>query len=154
MTEIKRKVIVSNQAFFAYIAPFLEEGRQVAFLVKGESMRPFLFEGDKVLIKKPLGRPWKMGDLILARWQDNYVLHRLVKRKKGMLGLAGDANFVQIEWVKETDIIAVALSASRDDKEVYDVENSWQRIQGMCWYYLRPVRRALAKLKKIEKFGL
>ncbi len=151
MTEIKRKVIVNNQAFFDYIAPFLEEGRQVSFLVKGESMRPFLFEGDKVWIRKPLGRTWRSGDLILARWCGNYVLHRLVKRKKDLLGLAGDANLVQIEWINEADIIAVALSARREDQKIYDADSSWQRVLGMCWYYLRPFRRVLAKIKKIEK---
>lgn len=147
MTEIKRKVIVNNQAFFDYIAPFLEEGRQVSFLVKGQSMRPFLFEGDKVLIRKPLGRPWKRGDLILARWRNAYVLHRLVKRRKKSFGLAGDANLVQIEWVEEADIIAVALSASRDDKKKYEADDAWKRMLGMCWYYLRPWRRLLAKIK-------
>ncbi|GHE39816.1 S24/S26 family peptidase [Sphingobacterium griseoflavum] len=150
MIDRPRKVVINNRLFFDEIEPYLVEGREVVFFVKGGSMRPFLREGDRVVIRKPTAYRWKRGEVLLAKWKQQYVLHRLVKRDGALLGLAGDANFAQVEWVKKEDVMAVVLSAHRGDRQIWNAEAHISRLFGLCWYYLRPLRRVVAKVKKIN----
>ncbi|KGE14162.1 S24 family peptidase [Sphingobacterium deserti] len=143
-----RKVIINNHIFFDEIQFHLAKGKAVSFIVRGESMRPFLFEGDKVQVRTADGQRLKLGDILLAKWRGNYVLHRLVTKKRDKFGLAGDANFSQIEWVEELDIIAKVVGVTRGGSKLKNPEGRLNRILGVLWFYMRPARRVVAKIKK------
>lgn len=65
-------------------------GGVVRLTVTGQSMFPTLVEKrDSVLLKKP--DRIKKGDIVLyQRKNGDYVLHRIVKKKKGEFSLCGD----------------------------------------------------------------
>lgn len=143
-----KKVIIPNNAFFDELQTYLAQGKPVWFNVKGGSMRPFLLEGDRVMIQRCMPDELKAGDVILARWRQKYVLHRLVKFGKEGIGLAGDANLSQIEWIANEDILAKVQRAQRGSQTLWQASDRKQRLLGLCWYGMRPLRRVLAKLKK------
>ncbi|TDS13798.1 S24 family peptidase [Sphingobacterium paludis] len=143
-----RKVVINNKVFFDEIQFHLAKGKAVSFVIRGESMRPFLFEGDKVQVRRADLQRVKLGDILLAKWRGNYVLHRLVRKRKNKFGLAGDANFSQIEWVEEGNVIAKVVGATRGEEKLRNPEDGLNRILGVLWFYMRPARRMVAKIKK------
>lgn len=94
----------------------LEQGKQVKFKIRGNSMYPVLIEQrDSVFLKKK--NKYKKYDIILyKRNNGHYVLHRIVGTKKGAFKLCGD-NQTEIEYpIYHEQIVAAADSLERKGK--------------------------------------
>ncbi|HIC8809109.1 TPA: hypothetical protein ACW71U_003086, partial [Elizabethkingia anophelis] len=85
------------------------------------------------------------GKIVLAYFNNAYVLHRVVKIKKGNVTLAGDGNIQQVEIISNKDILAVVVSAYRGEKEL-----NINRLLGQIWYKLRIVRAVYNKIFGIK----
>jgi signal peptidase I len=127
------KLVVSNQDFFETVIEDLKKGDKVSFLVKGNSMRPFLLDGltEVFLMKKD---NYLVGDICLFKYRDNYILHRLIKRHKSHYIFRGD-NSHFCETVHEEDIYAYVYQYKREEELVL-TENP---------KYLKKVRKHLAR---------
>lgn len=80
-------MIVNNDAFFASVIDLLRDGKRVTIPVKGTSMLPFIVaERDLVVLEgveaaSPAGKPRRLadrGDVVLFRFNNHYVLHRVL----------------------------------------------------------------------------
>ncbi|MDD3713068.1 MAG: S24/S26 family peptidase [Candidatus Izemoplasmatales bacterium] len=127
------KLVVSNQDFFETIIEDLKKGDKVSFLVKGNSMKPFLLDGltEVFLMKKD---DYLVGDICLFKYRDNYILHRLIKQHKSHFIFRGD-NSVFSETVHEEDIYAY----------VYQYQSDEEMVSTASPEYLKRVRKYLAK---------
>lgn len=142
--------IVSNAAYFAEVQRMLQEGKEVRIRIKGQSMRPFIHDGDTVMLRAYKGQPLPLGSNILAKDKGKFVFHRLVGKKKDQYVLAGDGNLVLHEYITEKDIIAVAYMHYPQDKEAaIAIHRVWPRLRGLGWYHIRLLRRIIAKLKRM-----
>lgn len=142
--------IVSNAAYFAEVKRMLQEGKEVRIRIKGQSMRPFIHDGDTVMLRAYHGQPLPLGSNILAKDKEKFVFHRLVGKKKDQYVLAGDGNLVLHEYITEKDIIAVAYMHYPKDKEAaIAIHHTWPRLRGLGWYHIRLLRRIIAKLKSM-----
>lgn len=139
---------VANNIFFKEVKQYLSEGKEVLFTINGNSMRPFLTHGDKVLIYPLQSRDLSYGKIILAKSSYGYVLHRLVWKNKDKIWLAGDNNLVQLEEVNKEDVLGAVKYAVVDGNNV-DVHSFWQLFMALIWFLIRPIRLALFKFKKI-----
>ena len=151
---IGRFSLTSMEDIVNISTPLLEIGKEIRFIVVGNSMRPVFINGrDKVTVSKP--KKIKKRDIILYRRNDgSYVLHRVVGKGKLGFKLCGD-NQTVIEYpVKREDIIAVVTSFERKGKE-YSTRCLWYRIYSFLWCFIIPLRRFEFKiaygLKKIFK---
>lgn len=147
--EIRKRNIkkTNNCTFFQEVKKLLKEGREVKISVVGESMRPFLREGDQVVLQSIADKELSIGQIVLALYRDTYVLHRVIAKKKEMVLLAGDANYTQIEYVNNRDVMAVMKHAYRNDRVLS--RHNWQnRMYGMIWFRMRLGRRIYNKLIK------
>ena len=83
---------VNNHVFMQEIRRlFNEDGKKnVTFVVRGMSMRPFLDDGrDKVILAPP--RKPRKGDVVLAEFTaKRYALHRVIAIKDGIYTMRGD----------------------------------------------------------------
>src|SRR5690606_4529737 len=95
----KDKIIVPNKFLFEQVLEYLKQGKQVTIPVKGRSMRPFLKEGDRVSLKPFDRKDLTKGIIVLAKVDDQMILHRVVRYNKETIWLAGDGNLVQHELV-------------------------------------------------------
>lgn len=136
---------IDNEAYFELVVQRLEVGDRVCIPVIGESMKPFLRERDEVVLQRAADAV--VGDIVLARWDKRYILHRVVRKKDGWLWLAGDNNLVQIEKIASVDLIAVLFEARRADK-LLAISSTFNKSLGMLWYYLRLPRRVFAAIKR------
>lgn len=138
---------VANNSFFQEVLLHLQEGKEVKIAVVGESMQPFLRGGDQVLLKSVREEKLTVGQIVLATYNNAYVLHRLVGIRRGKLMLAGDANYTQIEYVKGSDVKAVITQAYRKNNKL-SVQGWQSRLSGLIWYRMRMCRRLYNKLVK------
>lgn len=139
-----------NAWYFEQVMETLAQGKNVKIPVTGDSMSPFLVNGDAVELFAPVRKKPKRGSIILAYFNRKYVLHRVVRQKGGRIWMAGDGNLGQVEELTEADVCAIAYRAFRGD-------HSWMcdtvmcRWLGVLWFGLRPCRRIWNKILKIIK---
>jgi len=149
-SEYNKTRIISNDLYFGEVQRMLDEGKEVRIRIKGGSMRPFIQDGDSILLQAYRGGPLQIGSNLLAKYQGKYVFHRYVGKKKGQIVLAGDGNFVLREYINPTDIIAVAsVHYPQQSAEEINLNHRWARLRGLAWYRIRLIRRIVAKLKRM-----
>lgn len=141
---------IENNLFFELVKDGLREGNPVKFQVTGGSMRPFLYEGDEVLVRSRVEVKLKMGEIVLGTWNKKYVLHRLVSRRYGGVCLAGDNNLGQVEWLQNQEVLAVVVDVYRNGKLISG-NPLRHRYMGLIWYYLRPFRLIAYKIGLLRK---
>lgn len=152
-TSANKTRIISNEAYFAEVQHMLSEGKEVRIRIKGNSMLPFIKDGDTVLLRAYQGQTLALGSNILAKDKDNFVFHRFVGKKNNQYILAGDGNLVLSEYVMATDIIAIAYMHYPQGKDkAIAIDNLWRRFRGLGWYHIRLLRRVLTRLKFIMSY--
>ncbi len=144
------KFIVDNKQLFICVKLSFSFYGKVTFHLKGNSMNPFLKDGDLLTMVARQREKVKLGSIWLAEKDGSYVLHRLVRRCKDSLVLAGDANFVLKEKVHDANLIGMVYSVHRNGQEI-DVNTIFMRLSGLVFFHLRPVRRIFSRTIKIFK---
>lgn len=71
----QNNIISSN-----YIRRLLAVGKPFVLRINGESMEPYLFRGDYVMVD-PHNNSYKEQDLVLIDWGNQFVVHRLIDLK-------------------------------------------------------------------------
>lgn len=142
-------ITVPNELLFEYAMEYLKQGKSIVITVKGESMRPFLREGNRVILKPIEGKSLSEGMIVLARYEEKMLLHRVVKLDHTSVWLAGDGNLFLRERVIYSDVVAMAECLYRADREI-NLNLKCKRILGLTWYKARPFRRIVGKFLKIN----
>ncbi|MCL1671867.1 S24 family peptidase [Elizabethkingia ursingii] len=143
--KILSKRIIPNDLFFEQVKERLNAGQKVKIPVAGRSMEPFLQNGDLVVLKRFEENDLVNGKIVLAYFNNAYVLHRIVKIKENTITLAGDGNIQQVEVITNKDILAVVIQAYRGEKEL-----SINTLLGQIWYKLRIIRSVYGKIFGIK----
>ena len=133
------KRTVPNEILLGEVAAVLQEGREAVIIPTGNSMLPFIRGGvDRVVLRKMPSLA--VGDILLAKISDNYILHRLIAREGDALTLMGDGNLRGTEHCTPADVIGTVTEIIRPSGRT--------RIpgKGRLWRILRPFRRYLLGL--------
>jgi|SRR5690554_237283 len=136
-----KQIKVDNLLFLQSIDELLKEGRTVEFKVKGNSMLPF-FKHEKTIVTLEKPTNYKKHDVIIAKYNDLVVLHRIIKIKNNIYTLRGDG-LISKEYVKINDIYGKVVSFKTNDKKI-----KFYKTKVVIWLLLRPVRRLLLKFIK------
>ena len=107
----------------------------------GCSMRPFLRSGEDLMRIEARGEARLMaGDVVLYRRKSGrYVLHRIVKVRKGDYVLCGD-NCWQLEpGIRDDQILGKLTAVIRQGRE-QDVTNFGYRLKVNLWWVIYPLR--------------
>lgn len=104
MPEIRT---IPNDDFFALVLDRLGEGQTVEIPLTGISMNPLLQEGRDNLLLAPLApdAPLHRYDVVLFRYGDTYLLHRIRKITSDTLVTRGDA-INSVETPRRSDVVA------------------------------------------------
>jgi len=147
---MKASIQVPNELFFTTLLQHLGEQGSVKFTCRGESMRPFISNGDPIVLAALGSKSVKLGQIVLARYKKAFVLHRVVGRSKAYFYLAGDANLAQVEKIPLRDVLACVERIELEGKNI-KLYTTYQRSIGLLWYYLRPVRVLMHKVSSLIK---
>lgn len=136
-----RRVSVPNDVLFGEVARQLAAGCSVTLRAKGGSMYPFLVDGrDWVVLRRSAA--FGPGDIVLARTERGWVLHRVAGIRPGCVTLMGDAHLRLRETCRPEDVCGVVFRIVRAGRTV-DCAGRGERLWVACWRRLRPLRRAL-----------
>ena len=143
---LKTPILIPNELFFKEVKVLLDEGKQVRIPVKGKSMRPFLRNGDTVLLAHVSNRSIRWGAIVLARTSDyGIVLHRVVYKNNDKLWLAGDAHSRQREQTTVDDVLAIMVAAYRKGKKL-KLDSFGSRCVVVLWFLAFPFRGYVIKI--------
>ena len=134
MVRFMEKRVLPNKVLFEEVAALVAQGKDVVFTPKGNSMLPFI-RGDRDSVRlSACGEP-EEGDIILARHDGRYVLHRVVSVGEKTLLLMGDGNLQGTERVLRSDILGKVTAILRENGRTVIPG------KGRLWRVLKPLRR-------------
>lgn len=134
----------STQEMMPEVGRLIREGKTVVLPVRGNSMRPFIQNGNDCVELHPLPPVLRKGDVVLARTSKGYyVLHRVTAISPDLLTLEGDGNISLRETCRPSDVLARAEWVIDAHKERHSLLDRRARIKWKMWYILRPLRRVL-----------
>ena len=145
--------VLDTQSFLDMVCDLLRNGqRHVAVPVAGNSMVPFLHDGDTVYLDVP-DSPIKRGDIVLyTRCNGRYILHRVQKvlPDDGFL-IVGDAQ-QELEYLPSRDMIHARVSSALVRGKVNHPGMFRWWIYQHLWRWLLPVRHPLMAIVPRLKF--
>ena len=134
----------STQELMPEVGRLIREGKTVVLPVRGNSMRPFIQNGNDCVELHPLPPVLRKGDVVLARTSKGYyVLHRVTAISPDLLTLEGDGNIGFRETCRPSDVLSRAEWVIDAHKERHSLLDRRARIKWRIWYMLRPLRRVL-----------
>jgi len=136
---LSRKVAMSELS--PLMKEILENGGEVVFTVKGNSMTPLLRHGrDEVCIVKPQDNILRKYDIpLFVRKDGKYILHRIVKVKPDGYVVMGDNQKTKEYPVLPSQVIGVVKGVWRGGKYI-SCDNLWYRLYCRLWALGYPIR--------------
>ena len=136
------KMVIENGEFFARVTELLAQGKTVTIPVKGFSMLPFIRgEKDLVVLDKP--GSLSVGDIVLFRIGDRYIMHRIIRMDGNRLEIRGDGVYASTEKVAVDSVCGKAVKILRAGKREVDPYSPCQKRLLGLWDFLMPLRRYL-----------
>ena len=106
------KRTLPNEILLGEVAAILQEGREAVIIPTGNSMLPFIRGGvDRVVLRRKPAVA--VGDIVLAKIGDRFILHRVISRKDDALTLMGDGNVRGTEACRTEDVIGTVAEIIR-----------------------------------------
>jgi hypothetical protein len=130
------KISLPNEILLGEVAAVLRDGREAVIIPTGCSMLPFIRGGvDRVVLHREPNVA--VGDIVLVRIGEHYILHRVFAREGEALTLMGDGNLAGTERCTLADVIGTVTEIIRPSGRHYKPG------RGRLWRFLKPVRRYL-----------
>ena len=144
MTAVE-KLVLSGGDVFPVAADFLDRGQKVIFTVSGNSMWPLIRHNRDSVLLAALGRPAKVGDIVLMRFpapHDRYILHRIHRIRGDRCVTLGDGCLKPDPPVPMSCIIGRVEKVYRG-KRTLSCDAMPVRFLTRLWLVLLPIRRTL-----------
>lgn len=148
-----RPVVANHEELYHLAAETLHRGAAFALVARGESMVPFIREGDHLTIA-PLGHePLRKGEVALYQVATGALrVHRVIGRSgDGSLLFRGDARKGLVERVPPDAILGRVVILRRNGR-MRRLGRGW-RLIGRLWHALWPwshwIYRVLRRVKQI-----
>lgn len=133
----------ANEMLFRETEMLLQEGQSVLVSPLGNSMLPFLRGGmDKVEISPLSAGKLRSFSIVFAKYENKYLIHRIIKIKETEIVLLGDGNF-RPERIHPEDVLGIVLKVYRPNGRVVYPETFCRRSAAILWFLARPIRRYL-----------
>ncbi len=140
-SKVNLNQILSTDQLLTEVATLLTEGYTVTILCQGNSMLPFIRSGkDSVVLQKHPS--YHVGDIVLARIGETFLLHRIYKMTPTSVHLMGDGNVHAKEVCTIQEIYGAATHIIRNGQK-YSCTTPCARTKAKLWRFLLPIRRIL-----------
>ena len=132
---------IPNDLFFAWIEAEIAEGHSVRFRLKGQSMFPLLRnERDEVVLYPCTPEELCPMDVVLFRYREKHVLHRILRREGDILFLQGDGSYVAKESCTVFDVVGKVHEIVRPSGKMVSVTDWRWRMYSRVWRGLGVLR--------------
>jgi len=132
-------------------------GKSVRFQARGWSMRPFIRDGDFIVVSPIENSSIKAGDVVFHLTTENKIIvHRVIrKQKKGnrmIMFIKGDATFSSPEKVEMQNVLGKVVAVERNGQKKRLDTKSYQ-IKGLLFAGISPFSQwTYPFLSKIKKY--
>ncbi|MBP5487512.1 MAG: S24/S26 family peptidase [Bacteroidales bacterium] len=140
--EVSDKRTIGDDNYFMAVRMLLDEGREVLFTPKGDSMLPFIKNGRDSVVLASLSRPLEVGDIILVKIGPKYIMHRIFALDGDRVTLMGDGNIIGKEFCTSSDVIGIVTEIHKENGKVVKPG------KGRFWRSIRPLRRYILAFYK------
>ena len=125
---------ISNDLFFLWVENEIAEGRAVRFRLKGHSMFPLLRNGkDDVILYPYKKEELAPMDVVLFKYHNKHLLHRIIRREGNHLLMQGDGSFIAKEECTIDNVIGKVGTIVRLPDKMISVD-SWQwKLASLLW---------------------
>jgi len=133
-------------------------GKSVRFQAKGWSMRPFIRDGDFIVVSPIENSSIKTGDVVFCITTDNKVIvHRIIRKHEKdkdnriIMFIKGDATFSSPEKVEIQNVLGKVAAVERNGRKKR-LDTKLYKIKGLFFAGLSPFSQwtypFLGKIKK------
>jgi len=145
----EREIITDPAAFAELSAKVLTEGHALRFRAHGNSMFPFIRDGDTLTVGPAPDAAVRTGDVVFYRGaHDTLTAHRVLRRMwlhgEGVFATRGDAHAGPCEEVRASQVLGRVVCVERSHRVVRADRWAW-RWAGLIWARLQPCGRLLAR---------
>ena len=136
---------------------FLENDKSIRFQAKGWSMRPFIRDGNFIVVSPIKDSSIKTGDVVFYITSEKSVaVHRVIKKykKNGKMAMLikGDASFGSPEKVEMQNLLGKVVAVERNGRKKR-LDGKLYRIKGMLFAGISPFSQwTYPFLSKIKKY--
>lgn len=135
------------------------EGKSIRFQAKGWSMRPFIRDGDFIVVGPIENSSIKTGDVVFHLTTENKVLvHRVIKKhkknkdKRITMFIKGDATFSSPEKVEMQNVLGKVVAVERNGRKKR-LDTKFYQIKGLLLSGISPFSQwTYPFLSKIKKY--
>ncbi|MBQ8061926.1 MAG: S24/S26 family peptidase [Bacteroidales bacterium] len=131
---VSDKRTIGDDNYFMAVRMLLDEGKEVLFTPKGDSMLPFIKNGRDSVVLASLSRPLEVGDIILVKIGPKYIMHRIFALDGDRITLMGDGNIKGKEHCTLKDVIGIVTEIHKESGKVVKPG------KGRFWRAIRPLR--------------
>ena len=134
--------MIHHTSFLPVMESMVRSGQTVPLLLAGNSMVPFLRNGQDTVFVSPPDGPFRRGDLVFyTRPSGQYVMHRIYHIRNGMLFIVGDAH-TEVEGPVDPDrVFGVVREVLRKGKAL--------RRGSLCWWFFEQVWIRMVPLRPL-----
>ena len=101
----------------------------------GNSMLPFLADGDELISRPVVWGDIKPGDIVTYRYEDKFPTYRVIRKRRGNLILKADA-WPELIEVEAGDVLGKVIERRRDGKALRSGDLTWILYSGyIVWRF-------------------
>ena len=135
------------------------KGKSIRFQAKGWSMRPFIRDGDFIVVSPIKNSSIKAGDVVFHLTTENKVIvHRVIKKHKKdkdnrtTMFIKGDATFSSPEKVEMQDVLGKVVAVERNGRKKR-LDTKFYQTKGLLCAGISPFSQwTYPFLSKIKKY--
>ena len=138
---------IPNEVFFTWVETEIADGHPVRFRLKGHSMFPLLRnEKDEVVLYPCLETELHPNDIVLFKYNEKHLLHRIIHREGNHLTIQGDGSFAAKEQCTTDDVIGKVHEIIRPSGKIISVTKWRWKLMSFLWPNSGMVRTLLLRI--------
>ncbi len=135
-------LIASNAEMIGLLEELLREGKSVRMRIKGRSMQPLLRDGlEEVELTQPEEWEIKRNEVVLFRYGEDFLLHRIITRKGDKLILRGDNVFQSKEVISIEKVSGIVRKVIYPGGNEASTSSPGWRLKSFFWLTIKPAVR-------------
>jgi len=145
-------ITLSNKEILEEIERNISDGKTVELKVTGGSMRPYLRSGKDIVVLSPYRDiDLKPGAIVLFRYNNNPIFHRIIRIEKDNFTMQGDGICNRYEEVLKRDVIGIVNQIIRTSGKTISTHSFFSMAYWLFWRFAHPIRKYILALYDLCK---
>ena len=152
---MKKSILSGNADFLKLSRDIFKRDKSIRFQAKGWSMRPFILDGDFILISPVENSSLKTGDVVLySTKRDKVIVHRIIKKYKKdgrmILLVKGDATSGHADEVGIQDVLGKVTAVERNGRK-RGIDTKLYHMMGLLFAGMSPFSQWIYPIGSLVK---